>query len=173
MPGILASQLNPFPGLWQPSDSPRLLLVLLCVRCIDPKLTPLQSSQSVDLPEPDICKCLFSATGPFPPGVAGPEECLPVHLNTRLSCPSLAAYTLPAGVKAPLFPPGMRLLNPCVMCLAQPCVCSIDEPGVTLTLRRTQPVLFHTSSTQDTIAAAHCRGAGGRERESMGMAAGQ
>lgn len=29
--------------------------------------------------------------------------CLPGHLNTRLSCPSLAAYKLAARVRAPLF----------------------------------------------------------------------
>lgn len=82
-------------------------------------------------------------------------------LNARLSYPSLATYKLPARVKAPLFPPGMCLLNACVMCLAQPSVCSTDEPRATLTRRQPQPVLFHTSRTHSTIALAPSRGAGG------------
>lgn len=93
-------------------------------------------------------------------------------LNARLPCPSLAAYKLPARVKAPLFPPGMCLLNACVMCLAQSSVCSADEPGATPTLRQPQPVLFHASSTQGTAALAPSGGAGG-EIEKGGAWGGQ
>lgn len=62
------------------------------------------------------------------------------HLNTRLSCPSLAACNCqPEPVLLCLLPE--CLLNACVTCSAQPSVCSGDEPRAVLSRGSTQAVL--------------------------------
>lgn len=62
------------------------------------------------------------------------------HLNTRLSCPSLAACNCqPEPVLLCLLLE--RLLNACVTCSAQPSVCGGDEPRAILSQGSTQAVL--------------------------------
>lgn len=62
------------------------------------------------------------------------------HLNTRLSCPSLAACNCqPDPVLLCLLLE--CLLNACVTCSAQPSMCSGDEPRAILSRGSTQAVL--------------------------------
>jgi hypothetical protein len=77
-----------------------------------------------------------------------PPQCLAVP-----SCLSQAAYKLPAGVSAPVFPSGMCLLNACVMCLASCSLCvMMIGPEHFSSSARLPPVGLPTSSTQSTSA---------------------